>query len=218
MAVYSGKDGVNTAFRLRVHGHVTQELKSRCKNTSGGAARVPLGSREKGKTSWFFIENPSHPPVFDNNNNLRYEQLPHKSNYLTRFMCCVWKELLAYKCSSQGTEAKNQIHLPETPSLKQIKHSPLQTISVGSDQRTINRIKKDVCCPTSRAGKNLPYGEGRTTELRSPAESPPPFLSGFSAVRSGETCTKWTAVSLVWDISLTKTDDATRVSKTISVF
>lgn len=81
MAVYSGKDGVNTALGLRVHGHVTQELKSRCKNPSGGAARVPLGSREKGKTSWFFNENPSHPPVFDNNNNLCYEQLPRKSNY-----------------------------------------------------------------------------------------------------------------------------------------
>lgn len=104
MAVYSGEDGVNTDLSLRVHGHVTQQLKSRCKNTSGGAARVPLGSREKGKTSWFFNENPSHPPVFDNN-NLCYEQLPHKSNYPRRFMCCVWKGLLAYECSSQGTEA-----------------------------------------------------------------------------------------------------------------
>lgn len=35
-------------------------------------------STEKGKTIWFFNENPSHPPVFNNNNNLCYEQLPYK--------------------------------------------------------------------------------------------------------------------------------------------
>lgn len=55
-------------------------------------------------------------------------------------------------------------------------------------------------------------------ELRSLAKSPPSFLSSFSDVRSRETCKKWTAVSLVLDVSLTKTDDATGASKTISVF
>lgn len=58
-------------------------------------------------------------------------------------------------------------------------------------------------------------------KLRRLDKSPPPFLSSFSDVHSGgggETCKKWTEVFLVLDVSLTKTDDATRVSKTISVF
>lgn len=55
-------------------------------------------------------------------------------------------------------------------------------------------------------------------KLRRLDKSPPPFLSSFSDVCSRETCKKWTEVFLVLDVSLTKTDDATRVSKMISVF
>lgn len=93
MAVYSGRGGANTALSLRVHSHITQETNHWVHST------------EKGKTIWFFNKNPSHPPAFNNNNNLCYEQLPYKSNYLRRVICYVWKKRLVYECSSQGTEA-----------------------------------------------------------------------------------------------------------------
>lgn len=54
------------------------------------------------------MKNPSHPPVFNNNNNLRYEQLPYESNYLRRCIGCVEEEPLACECSSYGTQLKTK--------------------------------------------------------------------------------------------------------------
>lgn len=80
-----------------------------CKNTSSKLPEcLRVHSTEKGKTIWFFSENPSHPPVFNNNNNLCYEQLPYKSNYLRRFMCYVWKELLASECILRGQQLRTK--------------------------------------------------------------------------------------------------------------
>lgn len=70
-----------------------------------------LTEQNKEKTSSFSMKNPSHPPVFDNNNNLCYD-----SNYFRRCICCAEKSdlpenavLMGHKLKTKFTSQKQEV-------------------------------------------------------------------------------------------------------------